>query len=388
MKIVAGNELAFEASGKDVAAAFTKITGVTTYVKAEDTKYVIASIAKGDVKKGSGVYLIGTSSDALASIRLKGEAKKSGIVRVDAAVVSGMLKSRGDMEFSATGGKLSFKEKKGNFKANLDVTDFDAEDVRMLELQLNGVTKTEPLSKEILDSIKNAVKCVMLTDFYAGNNLPILFKLSEKSMHVYCYDPYHVAIYKTKIKKGVPMQLALPSKAFSTIDKFLSGADAEFSTSDGRFRVKTPEYIVSIPETQLDEHYYTQPLIYLEALGSAKKLCSVEVSTDAGKTIGNMAVLTDQETKMALTIDKKSVGLHVSGKGGSVSDSFKTKVDGKPIDMRVDPRLFMDLFNKVKEKSVNMDVYFVGAGSMSSYVFSAKRDGGDLTLIGTYDKAK
>ena len=100
-----------------------------------------------------------------------------------------------------------------------------------------------------------------------------------------------------------------------------------------------------------------------------------------------MAVLSDGETKMALKLEAKEATMSVQGKAGRVSDKFKASVTGKPLDIRVDPRIFMDLFGKVSGIEIDMNFYKV-VGAMSSYRLETKVDGGKLTLIGTYDEAK
>jgi DNA polymerase III sliding clamp (beta) subunit (PCNA family) len=385
MKLIEGNELKFSASGKDIATGFTKINGVTTYTKSDDTKFVIAAI-KGQGKKIDGVYLIGTSTDALASMKISGEVEKAGTIRVDANTLTGLLKARTECNFKTGGGKIAFKEKKGNFEAHLDAMEFDADDIRMLEHQLNG-EKTPPMDKAIVERLLAAVRRVNITDFYAKTELPVIFDIGEKIMRVYCYDEHHVALYRTKVKNKTPIRMALPAKAFTVIDKFIESDEVSFSTSGGRFRVTSPEFTVSIPETQLEESHYTMALQYNKSLDDLKPRTTMKFDTKAVATVSNMAVLTDGETRMAIAIADGEVNMHVQGKGGKVSDKFKAETTGKPLQIRVDPRIFMDLFNKAKDMEINMNFYKIPA-AMSTYRFITKTDEGTLTLVGTYDEAK
>ena len=380
MKLHEGNELEFTTNGKDLAATFAKINNVTTYIKADDAKFIIAC------EKGKSIYLIGTSTDALACAKLDGEATKSGTIRVDAMLLCGLLKSRSDCVFKSGGGKIAFKEKKGNFTAQIDAVDFDADDIQMLEHQLVG-KKAKPMSKEVVTKLRDAVKRVRLTDFYGNSELPIIFEVGEKLMRVYCHDEHHVALFKTKVKNAVPLKTALPAKAFGVLEKFIDSDEISFSIEGGRVRATSDSFLVSLPEGQLIYGEVGQAVQYNNALDDLKTISAMTFDTKAVSVVTNMAVLSDGETKMALKLEAKEATMSVQGKAGRVSDKFKASVTGKPLDIRVDPRIFMDLFGKVSGIEIDMNFYKV-VGAMSSYRLETKVDGGKLTLIGTYDEAK
>lgn len=379
MKLVEGSSLEFTASGKDMSAAFAKILAVTTYVKSDDSKFIIAA-TKG------GLYLIGFSTDALASIKMRGEVSKYGTVRIDYDVLTGLMKSRTDLVFKAEKGQLAFKEKKSNFQAQINIVEFDADDIALVTRQLHD-PDTIPMKKDVVEKMRAAIKKVTLQDFYEGKELTVATTFSEKFMTVFCYDPYHIAVYKAKIKGAVPMRLAMPIKAFNIIDKFMETNDVVFSTSGGRLRASSDEFIVSIPDTQHDESWYTAPLMYVKYVSEAKERATLAFDMDATKSIANMSALTDKDTRMAIQMSGGTVTLSVNGKGGRVSDKFKAETTGKDIDMRVDPRVFMDLFKKLSEDVVVMSIYKV-AGAMSSFMLTSKVKDGKLTLVGTYDEAK
>lgn len=386
MKIIAGGEVEFEAIGKDIAAAFAKITAVTTYVKADDTKFVIAVVGEEEGKKNAGIFLIGFSTDAMASMRISGKAKKSGTIRVDAIKLAGLLKARGECEFKSGTGKIIFREKKSQFKASLDIMEFDDEDIRMLSLQF-GENQGTPIAKDVMGLLLESVRKVALNDVYHGHVLPVIFDIGTKFLRVYCFDDFHTALFKQKIKNDRPMRMALPTKVFSMIEKFIEDDDVQFNTGQGRFVASSTDFIVSIPETQMREGDFTMCLHYIKTLETLEPRAAITFDTKAVATVSNMAVLTDKDTKMAITIAKDETTLSVRGSGGMVSDSFKSKSKGKPLDMRVDPRIFMDLFNKVKADEVTMVIYKIPA-AMSTFMLTNKLDNGTLTLVGTYDEAK
>lgn len=379
MKLVESNELEFSASGKDMAAALAKILAVTTYVKSDDSKFIIAATK-------AGLYLIGASTDAIACMKMGGEVKTPGTIRIDYEKVTGLLKARTEMTFKAVKGQLAFKEKKSSFQAQVDVMDFDADDIELVSRQLHDPTSV-PMKKTVVEKMRKAIKKVALVDVYAGTELTVAVQFTEKSMAVFCYDPYHIAIFREKVKGMKPLRLALPVKAFNVIDKFMETDDVNFSTAGGRLRASSAEFLVSIPETQHDESWYSGPAIYVKHVGELEERASLVFDMNATKTIENMRALTDKDTRMAIQMTKGEVTLAVNGKGGRVSDKFKAKTTGKDIDMRVDPRIFMDLFKKLEEDSVLMSVYKV-PGATSSFMLKSQVNDGSLTLVGTYDEAK
>jgi hypothetical protein len=380
MKLIEGNELEFECNGKEFASTLSNIINVTMYIKADDAKFILAT------QKGKGIFLIGSSTDALACAKIGGTATKSGTVKIDAPTLIGLLKSRGDCLFKTGGGQIAFKEKKGNFKATINVTEFDADDIQMLEHQLVG-KKTDPMPKDVVTKLRDAVKRVRLQDFYGSSELPIIFEIGTKVMRVYCHDEHHVALFKTKVKNNAPLKTALPAKAFSVIEKFIQSDKISFSVDSGRFRATGADFTVSIPEGQLLYGEVGQAVIYNKALDEMKVMSAMTFDTKAVDVVSNMAVLTDGETKMALALEEGHVKMSVQGKGGRVSDEFEANVTGKAMDIRVDPRIFMDLFNKVSGIEIDMNFYKV-PGAMSAYRLVTKVDGGTLTLVGTYDEAK
>lgn len=379
MKLVESSELEFTASGKDMAAALAKILAVTTYVKSDDSKFIIAATKEG-------LYLIGASTDALACMKMGGEVKKVGTIRIDYEVVTGLLKSRTDLVFKAVKGQLAFKEKKSNFQAQINVNEFDADDIELVSRQLNDPSSV-PMKKGVVEKMRKAIKKVALTDVYSGTELTVAAQFTEKSMTVFCYDPYHIAVFREKMKGMAPLRLALPVKAFNVIDKFMETDEVKFSTSGGRLRAWSAEFIVSIPEVQHDESWFSGPTIYVKHISEMEERASLVFDMNATKTINNMSALTDKDTRMAIQMSKGEVTLAVNGKGGRVTDKFSAKTKGKDIDMRVDPRIFMDLFKKLEVDSVLMSVYKV-PGATSSFMLKSDVNDGSLTLVGTYDEAK
>lgn len=371
-KITEGN-LRLKANAKDILAALAKIQAVTTYVKATDSKFLLCA-------SESKAFIVGTSSDATALLEIDAEIYQDGCSRIDYAVFTGLIKGRQDLNFEQVEGKLQFSEVKGRFKAHLNTQMFDSDDIMMMQAFLTP-PKTVQLNSNTVDAIFTAVSDVALTDFYMGTELPILFDIQEKFMYTYCFDQFHIAYRKSK-GTGAKLRLAITAKAFTVIKKF-ADEDMQFDKSDGRLIVGGSKFILSIPETQVEDDYFNMVPTYIKALDETKPVCQVVFDVAGAKTVDNMYALTDKETKMHITLDEE-VQLSVSTAGGHVSDEFSTKLKGKPVKMSVDPRIFMDLFRK-GGKSCPLTVFDI-KGASSAFVMQIKEKEFRLTLIGTFNR--
>lgn len=375
MKLVSNTGLAFNGIGKEIVAAFGRVKAVVSYVKADDGKFVIACM-------NGGVYAIGTSTDAMACIKIKdAESINEGTIAIDADLLSGVVKGRGDLHLEVQG-KLRIAEKKGRYQAQVEPLDFDEKDIAMLQQYLTP-TKSKSLTAEQTAIMKAGVKQVSLQNFFSDEELVALIDIREKRIVVACFDNYHLAEYQYKTKSDVKMRMALPTKAFDLIDKFVAGGKAKFESANGRLRVDGPDFLLSIPETQAEDTMYDVTSTYKKLLQNP--VSSFVFDTNAVGSVENMFALVEKDTKMTMRVGKKNVSIEVSTPRGSVADSFKTAVQGDQIDLHVDPRIFMDLFRKVKDKkTVPLALYHV-RGASSSFAFQTEADKATLTLIASFE---
>lgn len=375
MKLVASSELSFNAIGKEIVAAFGRVKAVVSYVKADDGKFVIACMR-------GAVYAIGTSTDAMACIKIKdAESVSDGTIAIDADLLCGVVKGRGALQF-AVQGKLKITETKGRYNAQVEPLDFDDKDIALLQQYLTP-NKSAGLSPEQIAIMKAGVKQVALQNFFSEEELLALIDIREKRIVISCFDPYHLAEYSYKSKNAVTLRMALPVKAFELIDKFIGTTKATFESANGRLRVNGPDFLLSIPETQAEDTMYATTGLYKKLLKNP--VSSFVFDTDAVGSVENMFALVEKDTKMTMKIGSREIGIEVSTPRGSVSDSFKTKVEGDSLDIHVNPRIFMDLFRKVKDKkTIPLSLYHV-RGAASSFAFEVESDKATLVLISSFE---
>lgn len=375
MKLIDSQNLSFNAVGKEIVAAFSRVKAVVTYVKADDAKFVIACM-RGEV------YAIGTSTDAMAAIRIKdAEAVTEGTIAIDADLLCGVVKNRAALHCIMSG-KLKINEVKGRYNAQVEPLNFDDKDIVLLQQYLTP-TRAESLSPEQIAVMKVGVKQVALQNFFSDEELLALIDIREKRIVISCFDSYHLAEYAYKSKSPMKLKMALPIKAFDLIDKFVGTGKAKFESANGRLRVAGPEFLLSIPETQAEDEMYATTGLYKKLL--VKTASSFVFDTNAIGSVENMFALVEKDTKMTMKIGRKEIGIEVSTPRGSVSDSFKAPVEGDSMDIHVDPRIFMDLFRKVKDKkTVPLALHHV-RGAASSFAFQTESDKATLTLIGSFE---
>lgn len=375
MRIVENQNLSFEAPGKDVVAAFTRVKSVVSYVKADDAKFVIAVME-------SAVFAIGISTDAMACIKIANSiAIEDGVIGIDADLLIGVSKTRGPMKFNVEG-KLKLSEIKGRYTSSIEIIEFDDKDVAILQQYLTP-TKAAALSSEQIALLKQGVKQVELQNFFSDEELLALIDVRDQCIYISCFDNYHIAQYTYKTESEAKLRMALPTKAFAMIDKFIGSGKAKFESASGRLRVAGPEFILSIPETQVDDEAYSQVSVYKKSLKDPAT--SFVFNTAAVDSVENMFALVDKDTKMAMRIGKSEVAIEVSTARGSVADSFTSEITGDKQNIHIDPRIFMDLFKKVKDKkNVPLNLYHI-KGVSSCFAFKTKSDKATLTLIGSFE---
>lgn len=375
MKLIESSQLDFMATGKEVVNAFARVKAVVSYVKADDAKFVLAAV-RGEV------WAIGTSTDAMGCIKIKdAEATVEGTIGIDADLLCGVVKNRAQLQFSLQG-KLKITETKGRYAANVEPLTFDDKDIAMLQ-QFMAPTKAASLTSEQIAVIKAGVKQVTLQNFFSDEEMVALIDVREKRVVVSCFDNFHIAEYSHKLKSETKARMALPTKAFTLIEKFVAAGKAKFETANGRLRIAGPDFLLSIPETQVEDQHYEITGIYKKRL--TDPFSSFVFDTDAVGSVENSFALVEKDTKMTMQVGKKTVAIEVSTPRGSVSDSFKTEVKGGQIDLHIDPRIFMDLFRKVKDKKTIPMALYHHRGASSCFAFQTESDKATLTLVASFE---
>ena len=144
-------------------------------------------------------------------------------------------------------------------------------------------------------------------------------------------------------------------------------------------------YTVSLPSVQVESEMFGIVRGYLKSL--PEQTAEIKFTSAGYAAVDNMFTISDEETKLALEINPKGkVSVSLTTGTGTVSDAFKSEVSGKALTARIDPRIFADLFGKVKDRD-KLPMRFYASrnkGRASSFVISASTDKAKAYLVGTY----
>ena len=384
-----GPKFAFTADSAKLAAAIQKVVTVTSFSNCSDSErqHMIISYKKN-------LFVVGYSPETFIIMHVTGVvATKDGSCGFSPTILMGLIKNRKELEFSFESNRLYFSATKGKYKGDITTTAVSRDQMPYLERMMKAKSKSGgSLSGEMLDHIRTAVKYVDLKDFYNNSQILCAIRLRKGVLEVTSHDNFHMAFYKSKYAdKKASFEMAIPVTTFKLIDKFVKdeGGDVEFYPDDKQFKLVGSSYVVSLPPLQVEDDFYDRVPGFIKSL----KNPAVEMNFNISgiKTVDNMFSIADEESKLALTVtDKGKVAIKLSNDHGTVDDAFKsdnTKVNiGSKMSFMIDPRIFGDLFNKVRDREeVPMRLYSKkNKGVSSAFQIAASGEDYKLWLVGTY----
>ena len=379
MKITPKATLMFEGAAKEVQQAIQKVLSITQFVDCLDTerRHVMTVV-------GKNAYIMGLTPDAFASVQIKGASgTKDGSLIFDPTVVQGLLKGRDELSITAEKHELVMSAVKGRYSARVEYVPLEEADIVRIEDAIEA-SKAKKLSKEVITAIRTGVKATELTNFYSDEVILAFVKVGEKGVTVESADNFHVACYQDKVPSKTKFRFAIPTKTFSLIDRFIGDSHAQFALDGSQLRVQGDTFVVSLPETQVDSEVFELVPEYIKLLKD-NAVTSIEFDPSSMKAIDNMFAILNEDTKMAFNVANKGVKVNLTTRSGSVSDGFKAAVTGEARTVHIDPRIFNDLFKKVKGDKVPMSFHVMKKGQASCFkIVSKQGDTARLTQIGTF----
>lgn len=381
MKLSTKPTLSFTAKVKDLQTAIQKVLSITQFVDCLDTeRQHIMAVADGKA------YIIGITPDAFAMVQIEAsEVGKDGSLVFQPDLVQGLIKGRDELAISADKSNLIMAALKGRYNATTELSLLEEADVMRIKNAFEG-SKAKKLKSDVIAAIRTGVKAAELTNFYSDEVILAMIKISEKGVVVECADNFHVSRYQDKTPSKVALRFAIPTKTFGLIDRFIGETDAQFALDGQQLRVQGEGYIVSLPETQIDDDVFGIVGSYINSLKKAQTVLKFDPS--AMKVVDNMFAIVADDTRMTMQVGGKAVKVNLTTKSGTVSDAFKAEVEGKTRSVHIDPRIFNDLFKKVQGKEVPMEFFAGAAGGSSCFrIVSVQSKSARLTQIGTcYDE--
>lgn len=378
MKISIKPQLSFTAKVKDLHGAIQKVLSITSFVDCLDTERQIAML----VSEGKA-YIAGITPDAFACVQITTTGDlRDGALMFDPVIVQGLIKGRDELNINGDKSSLVMTAVKGKYTAQTELVLLEEADTLRIKSSFEGA-KAKKLKSDVIAAIRTGIKAAELTNFYSDEVILAYVKISEKGVVIECADNHHVSRYQDKTASKVALRFAIPTRTFSLIDRFIGEADATFSLDGQQLCVRGEGFVVSLPETQVDDGMFDVVGQYLGGLKNPKT--TIKFDPEAMKTVDNMFAITTEDTRMTFDVNAKGVKVNMTTKSGSVSDSFKADVSGESRSVHIDPRIFNDLFKKVSGKEVPMEFFGGAKGASSCFrIVSRQSKSARLTQIGTF----
>lgn len=388
------NKMSFTASTSDIKAALSKVEGVTNYSSVSDIeKSFVLCVSQ------SNVYIIGYSPETFVLVKIKATdvSAKSSSFEFVPSILSGLIAGRADLNFEYDGSRLKLTAVKGKYSCELLTKPITDDQLPRINKALHvNEDKAKSLDSKTLTTLREGIRYAELKDVYAESgkgSLLCLITLSKGELTVDAFDNFHLSSYRATVKSKEAFRLAVSEASFALIDKFLVQEDikADFFVSDTGLRVQNDDFVVVLPPIQVDQEQYNLVSNYLKTLH--KPSITFAMSKDAISTVNNMLTLAGKDSRFEFALAPTGVlKLSLSVDGGDVHDAFKCKEfnmgKSKGFKFKVDPRLFVDLFRKLKgESAYPVELHFSKDDEDASSCFVTRCDVGEkakLILLGTY----
>lgn len=389
IKIATKSSFSFVGDSKSLTNAINKVTTVSAFSNSGENEkhhFIVAS--------GGNLFVIGYSTETFICLKVSDvEVTSNGSVGFVPNILQGLIKNRKELSFEFEKGVLSISAVKGKYNARMNTIAVTEDHTPHIERMLSTKSKTSgsSMSGPLLQEIRKGVKLADLKDYYNDEQILCAIRVKEGLLDVSSHDNFHMAYYKTKVEADNSFELAIPVTTFKLLDRFITdeGEDADFFLDSKHFRIVGSTYMVSLPPVQVDEDYFDRVPGYVKSLKNP--MVELKFEGAAINTVDNMFTISDDDTRLSLSVKSNgAVGISLSTDNGKISDGFKSKsvkIDGaEKVDFMIDPRIFADLFSKVRDrKEVPMRLFSKrNKGVSSCFMISASSGDSKAFLVGTY----
>jgi hypothetical protein len=314
----------------------------------------------------------------------------------DLDFLKSMVKGRGELTFTPVPAALKFKSGRfsGEIKVSQDMADrhstrflstMESIDSNREARAASGIKVNDTLFGAIAESVRiTRLKCAFVDNFvsvatitYDGSCLRVV---SSDDWHIH----HVVSSYKpTKEERRdiKPFSISVSTSVFSMLDRVING-DLAFAMDSENFYIIGDDIVVSLPPLQdtATDHVF-------QLLESLKKPVVEFTASDAIRDIlTNLIAVTKGKDNAVidLGITSEKIKFGHSSDRGTLSEKFKAKnFRGKELSVKLDPRIFFDTFQCIKNAPTSQfSVFNNEAGSPSIYRMVGSCDSGDITVVG------
>jgi hypothetical protein len=371
----------FSAQSKDLEATMTKVASVlntSSDNKSGSKNFFILSQEKK-------ILVIGYTSDTMAAAVVPNAVAhdKEGIIGIDHERLAGVIKGRAVLDYKFNGNELEFKATKGQYSGKIVLLPITKDQVTylvdMLKPKKEKDVKETLLSKEVLAKLKEGVALSSVVDLHTDQALLSHITITDSSITVFTFDSVHFGHYTSKLSKGRPIQMAMPTKYFPLLNRMVEEDKVRVYLRPKSIEVHGESFVMQLPSVHTKADNYQLIPDYLASLKPDAKLeLDVEVLS---ALIANMVSLHTANSTLNFSYsDKEKLKVTFSTANGSASDSLKVKpITFKAINAKVDPNLVKDLIRLIKVKGkVTMSIQ---ADKMLALEYKDKGKGTAVTLV-------
>lgn len=379
------SELAFTCNAKDLQASLSRVQGLNKSIDCLDTERRTFLLTVKDE-----AYLIGTTTDSYAMSRIgSADVEAPGFAQVDADVMNGLLKGRDLVKLSGSKAELTIQSSgSSRYKATMSIeTDDNAISAERVQNTIKRKKNTDTLDSEVIEAIREGVRRAEIQSHYGDEVILAFITVTDKGVRITCADNFHITSYTKGVKAAKGMQLAIPARTFSLIDKFIGGTESvKFASNERSLRVEGDGFIVELPATQVEKGQYKIVPDYLKALSASKPILSMSVKSDIRKVTENIAVVTAEDNKLTLAVGTKVCKLTMRNRSSSVSETLKVQnLKGKERSVMIDPKIFAALINKVEGDVIDIDFFEGERGASGCFrICYSLAKSEKMTLVGTF----
>jgi hypothetical protein len=388
IKVKTGSDFGFLCDSSKLSKAITKALTVSSFSNSADgDKHHMLISSDGNL------YVVGYSSETFILLQVDGvETDGNGALDFVPTILQGLIKNRNELSFKFSNGRLEFKAVKGKYSGSINTNSVDEDQLPHLKRMMQVKSKSGgSISGTMIEEIRKGVKCADLKDYYNDEQILCAIRVKDGQLDVSSHDNFHMSYYKSEVEASDNFSLAVPVVTFKLIDKFISDEkeDADFHLDNKQFKIVGKSYMITLPPVQVEDDYFDRVPGYIKTLKNP--LVEMKFNADAIRTVDNMFTISDEDTRLSLTINESGkVGISLATDNGKISDAFVSKgvkIDGeKEVAFMIDPRIFSDLFGKVRDrKEVPMRLFSKrNKGVSSCFMISASTKTTKAFLVGTY----
>lgn len=341
------NEMGFKFDAKELSGILKKIDSVTKFSSSKDALTHIHLICSYK----SNVFVIGRTPDTfVAHLVPNAIADADTVFNIDPIQLDGLIAKRSAMVATFTGKELELSEVKGRYSSKFKVRPISPEQIPMVNEGLrHHLSGGSDMSEELIKKMVEGVGLCRLKDTITQESVICRVEVDGKDMRISSVSNWASSKYVTKLKEKLPaFRFSLSVEMFDLVMKFCGKSSVNFFADTNSFAAEADDFVLTLPPIQSNDNDY-QAIDRMEQ-GVGKAAIAVKIKGDIQAPFDNIFTLVNvkQNTRVAVTLEKKSMQIGFDNDSGSVRDSLvlESAVERK-IESQLDIRILREMLRNI-----------------------------------------